>query len=95
MRTKDFLDIAQIRMRIEGSLHPAQSKIRIESSLDPAQLRIKTKGFLNPQCVPKTDQGRRIIGKSFDRLGRPMHKFAKSVSETSIKVRKPLTYNEA
>ena len=59
-----------------------------------AQSRMRTRGFLDLQHMPKTDQGRETLSNSPDGLVRLAHKLAKSLTKTSSKVRKPLTYDE-
>ena len=57
--------------------------------------RIKTKSSQDLRQVPKTDWLNEIIGKSLKELVRLMYKVAISLTETSSKIYKLLTYNEA
>lgn len=55
---------------------------------------MRTKDFPNLHYVPRTDQDGGITSKSPNRLVKPVYQFAKSLTETSSKVHKLLTYNE-
>ena len=77
--------IEQPRMRAEGFHNPArQTRIRAKDAHDPPLAR-----------RPRTDPGGTSGGNPLDGLVRPAQELAKSVTETSSKVREPKTYNEA
>ena len=61
------------------------------------QLRMRAKNFHNlpPARRPKTDPSKTSGKNPLNGLIKPLQELAKSVTETSSKVRKPKTYNEA
>ena len=75
-----------------------QPRIRAERLHDPAwQTRIRAKSAHDPPLArrPRTDPGGTSSKNLSDGLVRPAQKLAKSVTETSSKVREPKTYDEA
>lgn len=66
--------------------------MRTEDSLNLTRMR--TESSLDLKRMLKTDRGRETKNESLNELVRPAHKFAKSWTETSSKVREPLTYNK-
>ena len=50
--------------------------------------------FLDPQQMSRTNQDKRTLDKSSDRLVGPGHKLAKFLTRTSSKVHEPLIYDE-
>ena len=77
--------IEQLQIRAEG-LHNLAG-----------QTRIRAEGAHNPPLAqrPRTDLGGTSGKNPSDGLVRPAQELAKSVTETSSKVREPKTYNEA
>ena len=72
--------------------------MRAEGLYDPAgQTRIKVKGAHDPPLAqtPRTNPGGTSGENPSDGLIRPAQELAKSVTETSSKVREPKTYDEA
>lgn len=64
-------------------------------SIIVAQSRMRTRGFLDSQHTPRTNRDGGTPDKSSNGLVRLAHKLAKSLTETSSKVRELLTYDEA
>ena len=79
------LTIERPRMRAEDLHDPArQTRIRAEGAHNPSQAR-------RPRTDPDGTSGKNPL----DGLVRPAQELAKSVTETSSKVREPKTYDEA
>ena len=71
--------------------------MRAEGFYDPAgQTKIRVEGAQNPPLAqrPRTVLGRTSHNNSSDELVRPAQELAKSVTETSNKVREPKAYNK-